>query len=78
MDVTEDRVRNIVENVNPGAVGPDGSIEEGVLDSLDIVTLVADFEEGFGLSIDVEHIVPDNFASLDTMAAFLKKIKDGE
>lgn len=73
MEVSAEQIKQIVENVNPSALNSDGLIEEGALDSLDIVTLVADFEEAFGISIDVCYITPENFSSIDAMAAFLGK-----
>ncbi|WP_052241459.1 acyl carrier protein [Berryella intestinalis] len=73
MEISTEQIKQIVENVNPSALNSDGLIEEGALDSLDIVTLVADFEEAVGASIDVSYITPENFSSIEAMAAFLKK-----
>lgn len=40
-------------------------IEDGMLDSFDIVTLVTDLEDAFGISIDGEQVVPENFSTID-------------
>lgn len=48
-------------------------IEEGMLDSLDIVTLVASLDEKFSISIDGEDIVPENFSSVDVIVDLIKK-----
>ncbi len=71
MEVSAEQIKQIVENVNPSALNSDGLIEEGALDSLDIVTLV--LQEAFGISIDVCYITPENFSNIDAMAAFLRK-----
>lgn len=42
-------------------------IEEGMLDSFDMVALVADLENGFGVKIDGVDIVPENFCSLEAL-----------
>jgi acyl carrier protein len=48
-------------------------IEEGMLDSLDIVTLVTGLDEKFSISIDGKDIIPENFSSLELIANLLKK-----
>jgi len=48
-------------------------IEEGMLDSLDIVTLVSGLDEIFSISIDGADIIPENFSSLELIANLLKK-----
>ena len=44
----------------------------GVLDSLDIILIVEELEKQLGISIEAEQIVPENFASLLTLQAFVK------
>lgn len=48
-------------------------IEEGMLDSLDIVTLVTGLDEKFSISIDGKDIIPENFSSLELIVNLLKK-----
>ena len=48
-------------------------IEEGMLDSFDVVTLVSDLDTTFGISIDGVDIVPENFSSVDAIINLLKK-----
>ena len=48
-------------------------IEEGMLDSLDMVTLVAGLDEKYSISIDGDDIVPENFSNLDLIVNLLKK-----
>lgn len=42
-------------------------IDEGVLDSFDIVSLVQDLNDEFDIDIDVDELVPDNFNTLEAM-----------
>lgn len=48
-------------------------IEEGMLDSFDLVTLVSELDNTFGISIDGVDILPENFSSVDSIAALLVK-----
>ena len=48
-------------------------IEEGMLDSFDVINFVSDLDSTFGISIDGVDIVPENFATLDAIEALLKK-----
>ena len=48
-------------------------IEEGMLDSFDLVNLVSELDTTYGISIDGVDIIPENFASVDAIAALLVK-----
>jgi acyl carrier protein len=48
-------------------------IENGMLDSFDIVTLVTSLDEEYKISIDGTDIIPDNFSSLITIESLLSK-----
>ena len=48
-------------------------IEDGQLDSFDLVTLVAELDETYGISIDGLDIIPENFMSVETIAEVVKK-----
>lgn len=46
---------------------------DGMLDSFDMVTLVATLDKTFGISIPGTDIVPENFQNLGTIEALLRK-----
>ncbi len=48
-------------------------IEEGMLDSFDVVNLVSELDSTYGISIDGVDILPENFATLDSIEQLLKK-----
>jgi len=48
-------------------------IDEGMLDSFDIISLVAALDEEFGISIDGLDIIPDNFSSVNSIIELLKR-----
>lgn len=47
-------------------------IEDGYLDSFDLVTLVSELDEVFGISIDGLDIIPENFMSAETIASVVR------
>ncbi|RIX52041.1 acyl carrier protein [Paenibacillus nanensis] len=51
----------------------DGVIEEGVLDSFDIISLVTMIEEEYDVIIDALDIVPENFNSVESIANVIRK-----
>jgi len=48
-------------------------IEEGMLDSFDLITLVSELDNTFEISIDGVDILPENFCSVDAIEALLVK-----
>lgn len=48
-------------------------IEEGMLDSFDVVNLVNELDSNFGISIDGVDILPENFATVESIEQLLKK-----
>jgi len=48
-------------------------IDDGMLDSFDVVTLVTTLDEKFGISISGTDILPENFESIEKIEALLKK-----
>ncbi|WP_295097290.1 acyl carrier protein [uncultured Fibrobacter sp.] len=50
-------------------------VEDGLLDSFDIVSLTTMLEEYFKVTIDGMCIVPENYASVDAILALVKSSK---
>jgi acyl carrier protein len=48
-------------------------VADGLLDSFDLVMLVADLDQAYGISIAGTDIVPENFRSIESIAALLRK-----
>jgi len=48
-------------------------MEDGMLDSFDMVTLVSTLDKTYGISIQGTDIVSENFQNLQTIEALLRK-----
>lgn len=48
-------------------------IEDGMLDSFDMVTLVTMLDEEFKISIEGTQVIPDNFISVESICSLLSK-----
>ena len=70
-----EKVLEILSNIRPEFDFAENLnfIDEGMLDSLDVVTLVADLDSTFGISIDGVDIVPENFSSIESIIDLLEK-----
>ena len=51
----------------------DDFVMDGLLDSFDIISLVSMLEERYGCKVDGLDIVPENFASIDSIIDLMKK-----
>lgn len=73
----KEQIIKILTNIRPEFDFEKASnfIEEGLLDSFDIVTLVTDLEDTFGITIDGEYILPENFSSVEAIANLIEKSK---
>lgn len=51
-------------------------VDDGILDSLDIVSLVTEIDSEFGVRIPPEEIVPENFNSAEALWALIEKLDE--
>lgn len=51
-------------------------IDDGVLDSLDIVSLVAEIDSEFGITIPAEEIIPENFNSARALYELITRLDE--
>ncbi len=57
---------DFTENVN--------FIEEGMLDSFDVISLVSELDNKYGIEISGEDVIPENFSSVEAIEALLKRL----
>ncbi len=50
-------------------------VEDGLLDSLDIVQIIAQIEKAFGVKLSADDIDPDNFESAQSIWSMISKYR---
>lgn len=74
----KDQIIKILSNIRPEfdfTVPNVNFINEGMLDSFDVVSLVTELEDAFGIEIDGEQILPENFCSIDAIETLVNTSK---
>lgn len=54
----------------------DALIDDGILDSLDIVSLISEISENFDVTITARDIVPENFNSAEALYDLIRRLED--
>ncbi len=70
----ENTILEMLKDLQPAFAFEEGAdfVENGYLDSFDVVTLVSGLEEEFGVVISALEILPENFASVASIAALVE------
>ena len=72
----KEKIKEIIEDVSGEAVEDTTEIiEEGILDSFDIVTLVIELNDAFGVKIQVSELLPENFANVLAIEKLIKSLQ---
>lgn len=65
--------RELVQDPAQLPLADDASLlESGILDSLSLLQLVVFLEERFGITVGDTDLLPENFASVQTICAYLR------
>jgi acyl carrier protein len=65
--------RNLLFSDNGFGYGDDASfLQEGIVDSVGVLELVLFVEETFGVEVNDQEIIPDNFDSVDKLANYIR------
>lgn len=53
-------------------------VDNKILDSFDIITIISEIADEFDVTISAEHIIPQNFNSAKALYALIEKLEDEE
>lgn len=75
--VKKEELIEILESIRPDIdfQTAKGMIDDGILDSFDIISIVSEIDETFGIYINVADLVPDNFNTLEGIHKLVEKYK---
>ncbi len=73
-----EKLLEILEELHPDVdfTTEEHLIDEKILDSFDIVTLVAEIDAEFDVAIPAEELIPENFNSAKALYALVEKLMD--
>ena len=66
----------ILAEVKPGVdfESEDALVDDGILDSLDIISIISEVSEEYDVKISPEAITPENFNSAESMWALIEEL----
>ena len=71
-----EEIKRILKEIRPDVdLECTSLVDDGVLDSFDIVTLVSELISEFDVEINVEEIVTENFNSVEAMDDLVERLK---
>ena len=73
-----DELLEILQDMHPEVdfAACDTLVDDKILDSFDIVTLIAEIYNTFGVAVPAEEIVPANFNSATALYALIQRLED--
>lgn len=73
MQKMKEQIIEIIQGIVPGIACETATsmIDDGLIDSLDIVALVGELMETFDVELGVTDLIPENFNSVDAIAAMI-------
>lgn len=78
MDAIKDTLLNMLSDLHPDVdfESETNLIDNKILDSFDIVSLIADINDELDVAITADKIIPENFNSLDALAKLVAELSD--
>ena len=69
-------IRKAGIDINNQAIHDDTLVDDGILDSFDIVSIVGELNDTFDIDITPVDIVPENFNSAEAMWDMIQRLSD--
>lgn len=71
-----EKVIEILQDVRPDIDLSEGVklVDDGEIESIDMVALVGELNDEFDVSISVKHLTPENFNSVDAIVALVESL----
>ena len=74
-----DELKQILEEIRPDLdfEAEKKLIDDGILDSFDIISIVGELNMHYGIEINVEDLLPENFNSMNAIFELVTKLQEG-
>ena len=73
----KEKVLKILRSVNESIIDGANLIDDGIVDSFEVVNIVVELEEAFDIEIEAEDVVAENFETVDSITAMVEKYVNG-
>ena len=79
MKKMKDQVLEILNDINPDVdyETETALVDDGILDSFELVSLVSELNSSFGINITVVDFGPENFNTLSALVAMVERLSTG-
>lgn len=73
-----EEILKILKEIRPDVdfVNEKKLIDDSILDSFDIISIVSEFNEAFDIEINVEDLEPENFNTVEAMKELIDKLQN--
>lgn len=73
-----EELKELLEGIRPDIdfEAEDKLIDNGILDSIDIIGIVTEINDTFDVDINVQYLLPENFNSMKAIYALIQKLSD--
>lgn len=73
-----EKLKELLEGIRPDIDfdAEDKLIDNGILDSIDIISIVTEINDTFDVDINVQYLLPENFNSLEAIYQLICKLQD--
>ena len=51
-------------------------IDDGILDSMDVVSIISELDDEFGVQVRINELIPDNFNSVEAIWYLIQNLKN--
>lgn len=72
-----DKLLEILQGIRPDVDFENETelIDEGILDSFDVVSIISEIDDAFGVQIRINELEPENFNSVEAIWSLIQKLK---
>ena len=74
----EERLLKILSELRPEVdfTSETALVDDGILDSFDMVAVVTEINDEFDVRIGIENLVPENFNSVDSIIELIERLQE--